>query len=66
MTGVFLTGLCGCRELAELLGQVKPQVATREDIDKSDLQIVKYSELEQYEREGRVSSNCVERVRVLP
>ncbi|KAL1950125.1 hypothetical protein VTO73DRAFT_5248 [Trametes versicolor] len=48
-------------ELAELLGQVKPQVATREDIDKSDLQIVKYSELEQYEREGRVSSNCVER-----
>ncbi|OJT15574.1 hypothetical protein TRAPUB_6321 [Trametes pubescens] len=48
-------------ELAELLGQVKPQVATREDIDKSDLQIVKYSELEKYEREGRVSSNCVER-----
>ncbi|KAI0629891.1 hypothetical protein C8Q77DRAFT_273797 [Trametes polyzona] len=52
-----------CRELAELLGQVKPQVATREDIEKSDLQTVKYSELEQYEREGRVASNCVERVR---
>lgn len=33
------------RRLAELLGQVKTQVATREDINKSDLQIVKCSEL---------------------
>lgn len=33
------------RKLAELLGQVKTQVATREDINKSDLQIVKCSEL---------------------
>ncbi|KAI0671037.1 hypothetical protein C8Q78DRAFT_973629 [Trametes maxima] len=48
-------------ELAELLGSVKPQVATREDIEKSDLQTVKFSELEQYEREGRVASNCVDR-----
>ncbi|KAI0768971.1 hypothetical protein BD413DRAFT_558742 [Trametes elegans] len=48
-------------ELAELLGQVKPQVATREDIDKSDLQIVKFSELARYEREGRVASNCLDR-----
>ncbi|KAI0325052.1 hypothetical protein GY45DRAFT_1375060 [Cubamyces sp. BRFM 1775] len=48
-------------ELAELLGQVKPQVATWEDIEKSDLQTVKFSQLEQYEREGRVASNCVDR-----
>ncbi|KAI0643074.1 hypothetical protein C8Q79DRAFT_916281 [Trametes meyenii] len=48
-------------ELAELLGSVKPQVATREDIEKSDLQTIKFSELEQYEREGRVASNCVDR-----
>ncbi|OSD02415.1 hypothetical protein PYCCODRAFT_1367403 [Trametes coccinea BRFM310] len=48
-------------ELAELLGQVKPQVASWEDIEKSDLQIVKYSELGQYEREGKVASNCTER-----
>ncbi|KAI0350339.1 hypothetical protein OH77DRAFT_1489199 [Trametes cingulata] len=48
-------------ELAELLGQVKPQVATREDIEKSDLKTVKFRELEQYEREGKVASSCVER-----
>ncbi|KAH9849501.1 hypothetical protein C2E23DRAFT_839487 [Lenzites betulinus] len=48
-------------ELAELLGQVKPQVATREDIEKSDLETIKYTELGLYEREGRVASNCVDR-----
>ncbi|KZT67100.1 hypothetical protein DAEQUDRAFT_410989 [Daedalea quercina L-15889] len=48
-------------ELAELLGQVKPPVATREDIDNSGLQIIKSSELSRYEGEGRVASNCVER-----
>ncbi|KAH9829668.1 uncharacterized protein C8Q71DRAFT_717942 [Rhodofomes roseus] len=48
-------------ELAELLGQVKPPVATREDIDNSGLQIIKSSELARYEEEGRVASNCVER-----
>ncbi|KAI0655491.1 hypothetical protein C8Q70DRAFT_433817 [Cubamyces menziesii] len=48
-------------ELAELLGQVKPQVATWEDIEKSDLQTVKFSQLEKYEREGKVASNCVDR-----
>lgn len=50
------------RELAELLGQVKPPVATREDIDNSGLQIIKSSELPRLEEEGRVASNCVERV----
>ena len=54
---------CACRELAELLGQVKPPVATREDIENSGLQIIKSSELEEYEREGKLASNCVERVR---
>ncbi|KAF7799383.1 hypothetical protein EIP86_010615 [Pleurotus ostreatoroseus] len=48
-------------ELAELLGQVKPPTATREDIDKSGLQIIKASDLSRYEKEGRVQSNCVER-----
>jgi len=48
-------------ELAELLGQVKPPTATREDIDKSGLQIVKASELARLEEEGRVASNCVDR-----
>ncbi|KAH9947616.1 hypothetical protein B0H21DRAFT_325550 [Amylocystis lapponica] len=48
-------------ELAELLGQVKPPVATREDIDNSGLQIITRDELTHYEKEGRVSSNCTER-----
>lgn len=50
-------------ELAELLGQVKPPTATREEIDKSGLQIVKASDLPALEKEGRVASNCVDRVR---
>jgi hypothetical protein len=51
-----------CRELAELLGQVKPPVATKEEIEKSGLEIIKPADLERYEKEGRVASNCVERV----
>ncbi len=54
--------LSGYRELAELLGQVKPPTATRDDIAKSGLQIIKASEVTRYEQEGRVASNCVERV----
>jgi hypothetical protein len=53
------------RELAELLGQAKPPTATREEIDKSGLQIIKGSELLQYEEEGKVASNCVDRVRAM-
>lgn len=44
------------------MGQVKPPVATREDIDNSGLQIIKSSDLPRLEEEGRVASNCVERV----
>ena len=53
------------RELAELLGQVKPPVATREEIEKSGLQIIKPPELDHLEQQGNVASNCVERVRIL-
>lgn len=52
------------RELAELLGQVKPPTATREDIDNSGLQIIKASEMKRCEEEGKVASNCTDRVRV--
>ncbi|CCM00616.1 uncharacterized protein FIBRA_02652 [Fibroporia radiculosa] len=48
-------------ELAELLGQVKPPVATQEDIDNSGLQIIKSTEIAHYEMEGRLASNCVDR-----
>ena len=40
------------RELAELLGQVKPPVATREDIDKSGLQVISAGDLEEYVSKG--------------
>ncbi|KAI1793223.1 hypothetical protein LXA43DRAFT_885731 [Ganoderma leucocontextum] len=48
-------------ELAELLGQVKPPVATREEIDRSGLQIIKSPELTRYEQQDKVASNCAER-----
>ncbi|KAK2465790.1 hypothetical protein APHAL10511_002334 [Amanita phalloides] len=48
-------------ELAELLGQVKPPTATKEEIEKSGLQVFKASRVGEYEREGKISGNCVER-----
>ncbi|KAF7972017.1 hypothetical protein HWV62_19223 [Athelia sp. TMB] len=48
-------------ELADLLGQVKPQTVTKEAIDKSNLEIISPGTLEQYEREGKVASNCLDR-----
>lgn len=48
-------------ELAALLGQVKPPVATPEDIENSGLQIIKPSEIEQYAGDGQVASNCIDR-----
>lgn len=50
------------RELADLLGQVKPPVASKEDIEKSGLEIIKSSSLPEYEKLGKVASNTVERV----
>ena len=50
------------RELADLLGQVKPPVASKEDIEKSGLEIIKPSSLPGYEKLGKVASNTVERV----
>jgi hypothetical protein len=50
------------RELAELLGQVKPPTVSKEDIERSGLEVIKPDVIEQYEHEGRIASNCVERV----
>ncbi len=50
-------------ELADLLGQVKPPTASKDEIDKSGLEIIKASGLPQYEKDGKVSSNCLDRVR---
>ncbi|KAG9009567.1 hypothetical protein FRB94_011984 [Tulasnella sp. JGI-2019a] len=47
--------------LADLLGQVKPPVASKEDIDRAGLQIIKAELLKQYESEGKVTSNTTDR-----
>jgi hypothetical protein len=50
-------------ELAELLGQAKPQTASKEDIDNSGLEVIRMSALAEYEKLGRVAPMCVDRVR---
>jgi hypothetical protein len=49
-------------ELAELLGQAKPQTASKEDIDNSGLEVIHKSVLTEYEKAGRVAPMCVDRV----
>ncbi len=49
-------------ELAELLGQAKPQTASKEDIDNSGLEVIRMSVLAEYEKLGRVAPMCVDRV----
>ena len=71
MVRVFI--LCGIqflttnyRELAALIGQVKPPTATPEDIEKSGLQIIKSADIPHYAAEGGVASNCIDRVSLNP
>lgn len=54
------------RELAELLGQVKPPTVSKDEIEKSGLEIIPASMLKEYEKQGRVASNCIDRVRIFP
>ena len=54
------------RELAELLGQVKPPTVTREEIERSGLEVVLPDVLAAYEKEGKVAANCTEGVRRMP
>lgn len=42
---------------------MKSSTASREDIEKSGLEIIKASALSALEEEGKVTSNCVDRVR---
>lgn len=49
-------------ELAEMLGQVKPPTASKEEIENSGLQVIKSGELKHYEASGRVAANCTEHV----
>lgn len=52
-------------ELVEFLTNVKAPTATKEEIEKSGLEIIRIEQLGQYERDGKISSNCIERVRAL-
>lgn len=51
--------------MADLLGQVKPPVASKEDIDRAGLQIIKAELLKQYESDGKITSNTTDRVSFL-
>ena len=48
--------------MAELLGQVKSPTATDTEIERSGLEVFKAGVLGDYERDGLVASNCVDRV----
>lgn len=49
-------------ELAELIGQVKPPVASKEDIERSGLPVFKASGLAEYQTSGKVAANTTENV----
>ncbi|KAG6377213.1 hypothetical protein JVT61DRAFT_1267 [Boletus reticuloceps] len=61
ITGGNLDSFEALWELAELLGQVKPPTVSKEEIEKSGLEIIKASMLEVYEKQGRIASNCIDR-----
>lgn len=51
-------------ELVELIGSSnKAPTASREEIEKSGLEVIKRKQLKQYERDNKIASNCIERVR---
>ena len=56
--------LASFEELAELLGQVKPPTASKEDIDNSGLEVIRSGVLTGYEKVGRIAPMCVDRVRL--
>jgi len=49
-------------QLADLLGQVKPPVVSKDDIERSGLTIFKATSLDDMLKEGKVAENCVDRV----
>lgn len=61
ITGGNLDSFEALWELAELLGQVKPPTASKEEIDQSGLEVIKANSLEEYAKDGRVATNCVDR-----
>ncbi|QRV92604.1 Zinc finger RING-type protein [Ceratobasidium sp. AG-Ba] len=47
--------------LNEFLGQVKPPTASREDIAKAGLRVIKGHQVEEFAKDGGVTENCTER-----
>lgn len=41
---------------------MKPPTVSKDEIDKSGLEIIKASQLPQHEKDGKVASNCLDRV----
>ena len=50
------------RELADLLEHVKPPTLSKDEIDKSGLEIIEAAQLSQHENDGKASLNCLDRV----
>lgn len=47
--------------LSELLGQVKPPTATKEDLEKAELEVWPATKLQELVDEGKVLTSCLER-----
>ncbi|KAF8606723.1 hypothetical protein BDV93DRAFT_325293 [Ceratobasidium sp. AG-I] len=47
--------------LNEFLGQVKPPTASREDIAKAGLRVIKGKDISEFSKDGGVTENCTER-----
>ena len=50
------------RELADLLGQVKPSTVSKDDIEKSGLEVIRSASLQEYFKDEKITANCLERV----
>lgn len=51
-----------CREIPELWSSLRAPTASKEEIEKSGLQVIKATDLARYEQEGKISSNCTDKV----
>lgn len=61
---VIIVVLMHIRELAEILGQVKPPIATKDEIERSGLEVLKAKDLPQFVEANKVASNTTERVSI--
>lgn len=48
-------------DLAELLGQVKPPTVSKDELEKSGLEVIKASMVKEYEEQGKITVSCIEK-----